>query len=713
MLCELSRSERDRHKQLVIEIPMPTLFAKLLGRMDFVDSDGVDLGPMSRKTRALLAYLIVENDRWHGRERLASLLWGDRGDAQARNSLNQSLYELRKIERALNVPLTERDSARVRLARQEVAADLFSVEDQLAIDPIAAADLYAGDLLDGFDLTEPAFAEWLGERRAYYRDRVVKALASFVLDGDGPADSGQKLEACRRLLAIDPLNEPIRRALIRLSAAAGDRSEAIRQYQICEALLKSELGVAPEQETMALIEAIKTQPQDSKTTQSTPEHDRDRDQNGMHSVASGAAPTVVSAILPGVSDNTRDFHSLRPELPQKPSVAVLPFENMSRDPEQEYFADGMTEDIITALSRFEGLFVIARNSTFTFKGHSIDVADVSQALGVRYVIEGSVRTAGNKVRVTAQLIDASNGNHIWAHRYDRELEDIFAVQDEITEAIVAAIAPEIDEAERRLAQRKPPESLDIWGRYQQALTAYYLTTSEGFEAAIRQFDKINALAPGFAPAFATGADARYRYALHFEGDRAKLHQEAAAKAQIAIGLDSLNPECVISFARMYSYQGLHDIAVAKAEEAVALNPNAAMSVYCLGYFLFRACRFAEAIANIDQAIRLSPRDVFSHGFYGIRTFSAFCLGRYEEAAHWAVRTSSCPNPRPRFSYWVVTTLVKVGRLTEATALMQDLQRQHPEETLTTYREHLLAALPQVSESFDIVIDALREAGMQE
>jgi TolB-like protein len=157
--------------------------------------------------------------------------------------------------------------------------------------------------------------------------------------------------------------------------------------------------------------------------------------------------------------------------PDRPSIAVLPFDNLSGDPEQEYFADGMTEDIITSLSRFRSLSVTARNSTFSYKGKSPDVREIARDLGVRYVLEGSVRRGGERVRITGQLVDASTGNHLWAERYDRELEDIFAVQDEVTEAIVAAIAPEIDDVERERAQRSPPESLDAWGLYQRGLTA--------------------------------------------------------------------------------------------------------------------------------------------------------------------------------------------------------------------------------------------------
>ena len=232
-----------------------------------------------------------------------------------------------------------------------------------------------------------------------------------------------------------------------------------------------------------------------------------------------------------------------PPLPDKPSVAVLPFVNLSADAEQEFFADGMTEDIITGLSRFRSLFVIARNSTFAYKGKSPDVREVARDLGVRYILEGSVRRRGERVRITGQLIDAGTGNHIWAERYDRELEDIFAVQDEVTEAIVAAIAPEIGDVERERAQRKPPDRLDAWGHYQRGLAAYYSSTEEGLTSAIEQFDRVNEVDPTFAPAFAMAAGARWRYVMHFEpDDRAEYLSQAREKAYTAITLDFAGPD---------------------------------------------------------------------------------------------------------------------------------------------------------------------------
>jgi TolB-like protein len=396
--------------------------------------------------------------------------------------------------------------------------------------------------------------------------------------------------------------------------------------------------------------------------------------------------------------------------PDKPSIAVLPFNNLSGDPDQEYFADGMTEDIIAGLSRFRSLFVIARNSTFAYKGKSPDVRQVAGDLGVRYVLEGSVRRSGKRIRITGQLIDAETGNHLWAERYDRELEDIFAVQDEVTEAIVAAIAPEIGDVERRRAQRKAPDNLNAWNLYQRGLVPYYLSTEEGLASAIEQFDRVNEIDPTFAPAFAMAAEARWRYVLHFvPDDRGEVLNQGREKARKAIALDPRDPTCLRNDARMHSMFGRHDVAISKIEEAIALNPNDASSHHFLGIFLCSAGRSEEAIPHIDHAMRLSPRDIFLTGMMTNRAFMLFDLERYEEALDWVRRASLSPNPRSMTFALLTAVLTKLGREQEARAALDDLLAHAPGISCVKYRENPFGA-PEVMARF---IDALGEAGLAE
>ncbi len=401
-----------------------------------------------------------------------------------------------------------------------------------------------------------------------------------------------------------------------------------------------------------------------------------------------------------------------PPLPYKPSIAVLPFANMSGDPEQEFFADGMAEDIITGLSRFRWLFVIARNSTFAFKGRAVDVKQVAKELGVRYVVEGSVRKGGNRIRFTAQLIDATTGNHIWAERYDRELEDVFAVQDEITEAIVAAIAPEISAVELKRAERKPPDSLDAWDIYQRGLAAYYTSTEEGLGSAIELFDKVNDLDPKFAPAFAMAAEARISYTFHFRpDDRGALLKQAQEKAQKGIALDPRDPVCHLADGRVNTHLGQHDMAILKIEEAIALNPNYAMAHFALGFVLLAADRAEESISHVDRAIRLSPHDAFLAGFQTMRSRALFTLGRYEESVEWARRAISSPNPRGWSFAMLAAALTKLGREEEAKAALDELLAHKPEFTLSFIRVVVEVAWPR--EAAESYLEALHEAGLPE
>ena len=331
-------------------------------------------------------------------------------------------------------------------------------------------------------------------------------------------------------------------------------------------------------------------------------------------------------------------------------------------------------------------------------------------MGVRYVLEGSVRRSGERIRITAQLIDAETGNHLWAERYDRELEDIFAVQDEVTEAIVAAIAPEIGDVERARAQRKPPETLEAWDIYQRGLAAYHSSTEEGFRSAIEQFDRVNEIDPTFALAFAMTANARARYALHFIPDnRSELLNQAKEKANKGIALDPRDPTCLWTDGRVHSMFGLHDVAISKIEEAIALNPNDAMSHHFLGWALSFAGRYKEVIPHIDHAMRLSPRDIFLTGMMTIRAVALFGLEHYEEAFEWVQRARLSPNPRTMTFSVLTAVLSKLGREEEARIALNDLLAHAPGMSCAKYRENPFTG----PEAMERLVDGLREAGLPE
>jgi adenylate cyclase len=313
---------------------------------------------------------------------------------------------------------------------------------------------------------------------------------------------------------------------------------------------------------------------------------------------------VAPSVLPANAEVQRSL-----PLPDKPSIAVLPFQNMSGDPEQEYFADGMVEDIITALSRFKSLFVIARNSSFTYKGRAVDIKQVGRELGVRYVLEGSVRKGGNRMRITAQLIDATSGAHVWADRYDRDPSDIFAVQDEMTASVAGIIEPALADAEQQRVLRKPPDSLDAWEAYQRGLWHFNRYSPEENKTALNFFRQAIALDPNFAPG-------HYGYALalqweiwHFSTRPfSEVQGPARAEAQIAVSLDDKDAMAHAILAHMMMWNSEWEAAIAEARTAIALNPNSAFVISMLGCVLGYGGYREESLTRLQQAMRASPHD---------------------------------------------------------------------------------------------------------
>jgi adenylate cyclase len=297
-------------------------------------------------------------------------------------------------------------------------------------------------------------------------------------------------------------------------------------------------------------------------------------------------------------------------LPDKPSIAVLPFANISGDPEQEYFADGVVEEIITALSHYPLLFVIARNSSFTYKGRAVDVKQVGRELGVRYVLEGSVRKAGNRVRVTAQLVEAEAGNHVWANRYDRDLADIFALQDEITEAVATAVAPAIADAERQRAMRRPPGGLDAWSAYQCGLWHFSKGTPDDNALAEKFFQQAIDLDSSFAGGYTGLAYAQTRAAgVYGKRSLAEIENSTLALARRAVSLDGNDAEARTCFGeqllmRRGDYQG----ALAEVELALAISPNLAGAYGALGAVLMWSGQPRKGRAALEKSIRLDPRN---------------------------------------------------------------------------------------------------------
>jgi adenylate cyclase len=388
---------------------------------------------------------------------------------------------------------------------------------------------------------------------------------------------------------------------------------------------------------------------------------------GEQRVKNIARPLRVYRIRPGRSAGDTMGAAQAPlALPDKPSVAVLPFTNMSGDAEQEFVSDGIAEDVITALSRYPSLFVIARNSSFTYKGRAVDVKQVGRELGVRYVLEGSVRKAGNRIRVTAQLVEAGTGNHVWANRYDRDLADIFAVQDEITEAVTIAIAPAIADAELQRAVRKPPDSLDAWAAYQRGL--WHLSEASPDDNTIAQkfFRQAIDLDPTFAGGYSGLALAQLQAAAVYQKlGLLEAQSSAEALARRAVALDGADAEARSCLGWALQARGELQGALSEIERALGMSPNLAVAHGQRGATLIFAGRPKEGLAAVQTSIRLDPRDPFS----AIRLLHIACglyfSREYEEAIEAAKQLIRSYPDFPMIYRWPAAALGQLGRTAEA------------------------------------------------
>jgi adenylate cyclase len=396
-------------------------------------------------------------------------------------------------------------------------------------------------------------------------------------------------------------------------------------------------------------------------------------------------------------------------LPSKPSIAVLPFANLSSDPEQEYFADGMVEEIITALSRFKWLFVIARNSSFTFKGKAVDIKEVGRRLGVRYVLEGSVRKASGKVRITGQLIDAITGAHIWADRFERDLTDVFALQDEVTVAVVSAIQPKLLQSEIQLATRRRPENLTAYDFFLRAMQQYYLATREGVAATLRLAHRALELDPRFGLVAALAGVCHMQNVLRgYTIDPQFERKEAVRLVRLALSVDDGDPETLAWASAISAFiVGDCESAIEMADRAVALNPNSFQAWSCRGWVYQIAGLQEEAIRSFERAIRVNPVDARSYMTFAGMGLAFIELGRFEEAIVIAKKALR-QNPSFSVAYrCLASAFAHLGRDIEAREAAARLLEADPAFTIAAW-------IGRGGQSkTKLILEGLRKAGLPE
>jgi len=397
-------------------------------------------------------------------------------------------------------------------------------------------------------------------------------------------------------------------------------------------------------------------------------------------------------------------------LPDKPSIAVLPFQNMSGDPEQEYFADGMVEEIITALSRVGWFFVIARNSSFAYKGKHVDVRQVGRELGVRYVLEGSIRKSGNRVRITGQLIEAANGNHVWADKFEGSLDDVFELQDRITETVVAAIEPSLQGAEIRRSSTKPTGRLDAYDLYLRALSHRHALTRESLDEAIRLLERAIVLDPDYAFAKALAASTHTVRGIQSWATAEDIvrGQQLAHEALISSQDD---PTTIALAAHAMAWLGReYDIALAAMDRAIRLNPNSAQILMLSGHLRTWVSDADSAVDHLSRAIRLNPVDPEIGYSLGGLANALLIKGDDDKALEVARRTA---RETPRWmGAWrsLVVASVKTERLQEAQEAVRHMLLLAPNHSISQSRRALRFRDERVC---DMIVDALRKAGLPE
>jgi TolB-like protein len=648
---------------------------RLLGPMT-ITNGGRPVAIASKRARALIGYMALREGAEIGRSVITGLLWGERSDGQARASLRQTLSELRgtlegsaqhSIVATKDTVSWVAGSAWIDTKVVEASVDSGN-ENELR----EAAELVGGELMEGLAVSEAGFEQWLAGERERFRLLVGRIYTRLM---EGAEYSGRMEEALTyglKLLSLDPLQEHVHRALMRLYTAQGRYDAALSQYERCRRELSTQLGVPPASETEDLARSIRASRRDG------PAKDRE-------------------GVLP---------------LPDKPSIAVLPFQNMSGDPEQEYFADGIVEEIITALSRVRWLFVIARNSSFIYKGRAVDVRQIGREQGVRYVLEGSVRKAGYRIRIAGQLVDASTGMQLWADRFDGEIKDVFGLQDQVTASVVGAIAPKLEQAEIERVKRKPTESLDAYDHYLRGMAGLHQWTREGNKEGLSHFYRAIELDPNFASAY--GMAARCYSQRRTSGWTTDFAQEVTETVRLArrateLGREDADALSAAGFSLAY-VAGEADEGAVLIERALALNPNLAWAWYFSGWVKLYLGEPEAAIAHTARAMRLSPHDIHIFNMQTVVAYAHLVTGRFDHAIIWAEMALRERSNHVSALRVLAASCALSGRPEQARKAMVLLRELNPALQLSNLSEYIPL---RRAEDFSLLAEGLRQAGLPE
>jgi len=653
-LQDLNQAKTYPSGKMIADPSDPPLIFRLLGAFEVSDHKGAPLElPPSKKTRALMAFLTL-NPRPQRRERLCEIFWELPDDPMG--ALRWSLSKIRKIVNADGRERLITNRETVTFDQNVISVDWHELRE--------ASE-------KGFSALPTEELERLAEQ---IRGHLLEDLSlSRCLD----FEAWRTAEAA----ASDAVTTELLQTLI--LRLGDDPVRALHYASVLRGIAFEKTDVDGE------IERLK------RSAASLGHVENARSQDKKNSVHPGAE----------ISRTTQFSTAMRP------LIAILPFDNMS-EPGQDYISDGITEDIITELSRFRSLRVISRNSSFIFKDRAASVKEVGAELGVSYLVEGSVRKAGSRLRINAKLVDTERGEQIWAERFDRDLGDIFELQEEIARTIAAAIEPETGKIERQRSLRKPLENLNSWDWYQQGLSYLYQDTKEGNEKALAHFRNAIELAGDFAPAYAAAGHALFNDLISGHREIAENSiNEAFRYAERAILLDDKDAMAHMVLGRLQLLRRNYEDSIAELDTAIDLNPSYADAHHGLGFTLIYSGVPDLAVPEFDMAIELSPFDPRISSFYEMRAWALLVTKKYEEAAisaRTAVR-------RPNAQHWAFATLCSVlghqGQIDEAAAALAELQSRKPDFSARFVREYVY--YNKKPEHLEHYIAGLIKAGLPE
>jgi TolB-like protein/DNA-binding SARP family transcriptional activator len=663
----------------------------LLGQFECLLPSGTRISLSMRKAEVLLAYLALTPGLRHPRERLINLLWSDRGEEQARNSLRQCLSAIRKSLGDVADMVLQVDRTTVSLVPELIYIDVHEFERLAAEGNYeslnTAAGLYQGEFLEGISIRDASCQEWLDGERSRFKRQFIEILSELAETQLLSHDFSNAIKSAERLVKQDPLGESGWRQLMRSYHESDDRNHALQAFKRCQHALREELDVEPESATIEL---------------------RDRIAGGeklSEAIPGAAATPSAPAEKPAPNSPTSTDHS----------VAVLPFDNLSGDPEQEYFSDGITDSIILNLSLFPGLNIKSRNSSFAFKQQIKSIGEISSELGVDYVIEGSIRRSRDRVRITVQLIEASNGNQVWGKRYDAEIDDLLDLEEELSRTIATTITGQIESDLQRIAIAKGAAHQQSYDLLLQGIYHCKKSTASDMTIAIEKLNQCLAMDSSNALAHATLYACHEmnwidRWVIDFEASR-KLCKVHASKAL------ALNPDLgpvQVAFAEYLIFNRDYDEAETHLNRALEINPNDSDAIAALALNLSAQGKFEAALKQARLVLQLDP---YHNWARWILADSQFFCGLYEEVLGTIADTGNAPG---FIQLYKTAANVRLGRMEVANNTLKSFL-QHCSESMSsmprTIEEWLAYSrdnAPFADPAFNQeIIDDLLQAGLEE